>query len=129
MIYFRQKERDHRFGRSIMEEALRANKAFLIAQLVKNPSTVQETPVGFLGREYPLEKGWATHCSNHWPPLWLRQYRIYLQCRRPGFDPWVGKIPWRRVWQPTPVFLLGESPWTEQPGGLQYMGSQRVGHD
>ena len=25
-----------------------------------------------------------------------------------GFDPWVGKIPWRRKWQPTPVFLLGE---------------------
>ena len=31
-----------------------------------------------------------------------------LQCRRPGFDPWVGKIPWRRKWQPTPVFLPGE---------------------
>ena len=27
----------------------------------------------------------------------------------PGFDPWVGKIPWRREWQPTPVFLPGES--------------------
>jgi len=31
-----------------------------------------------------------------------------LQCRRPGFDPWVGKILWRREWQPTPVFLPGE---------------------
>ena len=30
------------------------------------------------------------------------------QCRRPGFDPWVGKIPWKREWQPTPVFLPGE---------------------
>ena len=30
-------------------------------------------------------------------------------CRRPGFDPWVGKIPWRREWQPTPVLLPGES--------------------
>ena len=30
-------------------------------------------------------------------------------CRRRGFDPWVGKIPWRRAWQPTPVFLPGES--------------------
>ena len=29
--------------------------------------------------------------------------------RRLGFDPWVGKIPWRRKWQPTPVFLLGKS--------------------
>ena len=28
---------------------------------------------------------------------------------RHGFDPWVGKIPWRRKWQPTPVFLPGES--------------------
>ena len=34
---------------------------------------------------------------------------ICLQCGRPGFDPWVGKIPWRRKWQPTPVFLPGES--------------------
>ena len=32
-----------------------------------------------------------------------------LQCGRPGFDPWVGKIPWRRAWQPTPVSLPGES--------------------
>ena len=42
------------------------------------------------------------------------------------FDPWVGKIPWRRAWKPTPVFLPGESPWTEEPGGLQSVGSQRV---
>ena len=33
---------------------------------------------------------------------------ICLQCWRPGFDPWVRKIPWRRKWQPTPVFLPGE---------------------
>ena len=34
------------------------------------------------------------------------------QCRtgkRRGFDPWVGKLPWRRKWQPTPVFLPGKS--------------------
>ena len=34
---------------------------------------------------------------------------VYLQCRRPGVNPWVGTIPWRREWQPTPVFLPGES--------------------
>ena len=45
-----------------------------------------------------------------------------------GFDPWVGKIPWRRAWQPTPVFLPGESPWTEEPGWLQFTGSQRIRH-
>ena len=47
----------------------------------------------------------------------------------PGFDPWVGKIPWRRAGQPTPVFLSGESPWTEEPDGLQSTGSQRVRPD
>ena len=35
--------------------------------------------------------------------------RVCMQCRRPGFDLWVGKIAWRRKWQPTPVFLPGES--------------------
>ena len=37
---------------------------------------------------------------------------ISLQCRRckrSRFDPWVGKIPWRRAWQYTPVFFSGES--------------------
>ena len=52
-----------------------------------------------------------------------------MQCRRPGFDPWVGKIPWRRTWQLTQVFLPGESPWTEEAGRLQSIGSHRVRHD
>ena len=34
--------------------------------------------------------------------------RFCQQCKRPEFDPWVGRIPWRREWQPTPVFLPGE---------------------
>ena len=51
------------------------------------------------------------------------------EIRRPGFDPCVGKIPWRRPRQPTPVFLPEESPWIEVPDGLQSMGSQRVRHD
>ena len=42
-------------------------------------------------------------------PSWLRWSSICLQCGRPGFNPWVGKIPWRRKWQPTPVFLPGKS--------------------
>ena len=36
---------------------------------------------------------------------------------------------WRRAWQPTPVFLPGEFPWTKEPGRLQSTGSQRVGHN
>ena len=34
---------------------------------------------------------------------------LLLQCRRPVFDPWVGKTPWGREWQSTPVFLPGKS--------------------
>ena len=50
-------------------------------------------------------------------------------CKRRRFNPWVRKIRWRRGWQPTPVFLPGESPWTVDPGGLRSIGSQRVRHD
>ena len=53
------------------------------------------------------------------------------QCRRrrrPGFDPWVRKVPWRRKWQPTPVFLprgfYGRGAWRATVHGLQ-----RVGHN
>ena len=61
--------------------------------------------------------------TGSWPPP-----RGFNPCSS-GFNPWVGKIPWRREWQYTPVFLPGESPWTEELGGLQSMWSQRVRHD
>ena len=51
------------------------------------------------------------------------------RCKKYRFDLWVGKIPWRRKWQLTPVFLPGKIPWTEEPGGLQSMRLRRVGHD
>ena len=51
------------------------------------------------------------------------------RCKKRGFDPWVGKIPWRRAWQSILIFFPGESPWIEEPGSLQSTGSQRVGHD
>ena len=53
---------------------------------------------------------------------------VCLQCRRPGFDPWFGKIPWRRKWQPTPVFLPGESHGPRSLVGYSPRGC-RVGHD
>ena len=62
-------------------------RAFLVAQMVKNPPAMQETQV------------W----SLDWEEM--------------------------RAWQLIPVFLPGESPWTEEPGGLQSMGSQRVRHN
>ena len=39
---------------------------------------------------------------------WLKKKKICLQRRIPGFNSWIGKIPWRRAWQPTPVFLPGK---------------------
>ena len=62
--------------------------------MIKNLRAIWETQVRSLGQEEPLEKEW-----------WLRRLSICLQCRRPGFDLWVGNFPWRRKWQPTPVFL------------------------
>ena len=47
---------------------------------------------------------------------------------RCGFDSWVGKIPWRRAWQPTPVFLPGESHGQRSLAATVH-GVARVGHD
>ena len=57
---------------------------------------------------------------------WLRQSRTCLQCGRPGIYPWVGKIPWRTAWRPTPVFLPGEYSRRAELCGIQPIGSQRV---
>ena len=60
------------------------------------------------GIGYPLQYTWVS--------LVAQLVKNHLQCGRPGFDPWVGKIPWRRERLPTPVFWPGEfhglySPW------------------
>ena len=73
-----------------------------------SPIAVLRLPGGTSGKEP------ACQCSRH---------------KRPGFCPGVGKISWRRAWQPTAVFLPGKIPWTEEPGWLQSVGSQRVRHD
>ena len=87
---------------------------------------------------YHVGKPWKHMLSGRRQP---RDHRIWydlgLSCgsvvknlpARRGSDPWIGKIPWKRAWQPTPVFLPGESPWIEEPGGLPSMVLQRVGYD
>ena len=50
-------------------------------------------------------------------PLWLSWQTICLQCRKPGFSPWVGKIPWRRERLPTPIFWPGEFHGLYRPWG------------
>ena len=62
-------------------------------------------------------------------PWWLKWERICIQCRRPGFNPWIGKILWRKTQQSTPVFLAGQSHGQSGPGGLQSMGLQRAGQN
>ena len=52
-----------------------------------------------------------------------------LQCRRLEFGLWVGKIPWRRKWKPTPAFLPGKSHGQRSLAGYGPRGSKRVGHD
>ena len=63
------------------------------------------------GMAYPLQYSWA--------PL------VAQTVKNPStmWDTWVGKIPRRRAWRPTPVFLPEEFSWTEEPGGLQSVGS------
>ena len=56
-------------------------------------------------------------------------YNARDETQRHEFNPWVGKIPWKRAWQPSPVFLPGASPWTEEPGELQSMGPIRGRHN
>ena len=61
-------------------------------------------------------------------PTWLNGKESACQCRRrkrPGFSPWVGKIPWGRKWQSTPVFLPGKSLRQRSLAGYSpWMGSQ-----
>ena len=69
---------------------------------------------GFFTRE---SLNWLSNstCETLWNaetsrlPRWLSGKESACQCWRRGFHPRVGKVPWRRKWQPTPVFLPGKS--------------------
>ena len=56
-----------------------------------------------------------------------QQQRTHLKCRRRGFVPWVGKIPWRRKCKPSPVFLPGEFHEQRRLTGYNLWGYKRVG--
>ena len=57
--------------------------------------------------------------------LSAKKKKICLQCRRPGLNPWVRNIPWRKKWQSHSSILAWEISWIEEPHGLQSMGSQK----
>ena len=77
----------------------------------------------------------SSKASILWHSWWLSWWRIHLQCGRPGFDPWVGKIPWRRERLPTLVFWPGEfhglyslrgcKSWTQLSNFHFHFGTQR----
>ena len=71
---------------------------------------------------YPLTIGFPGGTNVKEP---ASQCQRLKRCR---LDPWVGKIPWRRKWQPTPVFLPGESRGQGSLVGCR-LGSHRVRHD
>ena len=84
--------------------------------------------VGATGAFWALSHPWkvvGSFCPSLFH-IWYKWWRIHLQCQRSVFNPWVGKRSgsWRGTWQPTPVFLSGDSSWTGEPGGLQSTWSQ-----
>ena len=62
-------------------------------------------------------------------PTVAQQKRIHLQCRRSGFDPRAGNIPWRRKWQLIPVLLPGKSYGQRSLVGYSSQGHKRVGYN
>ena len=99
-------------------------------------------PPGLIERaEKTRTASWTSRCIICVPPGLSESSHLYLglprwpsgkestcQCRRRGFYPWVGKIPWRRKWQPTPVFLPGKSHGQRGLVGYSPWG-HRVRHD
>ena len=91
----------------------------LIPGLQRSPGEGEGYPLQYSGLENPtgcivheVAKSQTGLSNFHfWLPRWHsgKESACNARHRRPGFDPWVGKIPWRRKWHPTPVFLPGES--------------------
>ena len=82
---------------------------------VKIFTSITETPLGGLRRRvnYIYILFYSHNCDNTHLGLsmWCSGEAFPCQCRRHnrgGFNPWVGKIPWSKKWQPTPVFLPGK---------------------
>ena len=86
---------------------LSTQRASLVAQLVKNPAAIQETSVRILSQEDPLEN--VSPLKSSWASLVAQTVKNPPAMRETWVPSWVGKIPWRRKWQATPIFLPGES--------------------
>ena len=69
------------------------------------------------------------HTHKYVLSWWLSGEEPVCQCRRCRFDPWIRNIPWRRKWQPTPVFLPGKPHGQRSLVGCSPWGCKRVRHD
>jgi len=69
------------------------------------------------------------HTHKYVLSWWLNGKEPVCQCRRCRFDPWIRNIPWRRKWQPTPVFLPGKPHEQRSLVGFSPWDCKRVGHD
>ena len=87
--------------------------------MVKNPPAMQKTPARFLDWDDLLEISWRYPLQYPWASLVAQLVKNLPQCRRPGFNPWVEKVPWIRVRLPTPVFRPGEFHWLYRPWGCK----------
>ena len=94
----------------------------------RNRHTGLETMPQILERLKAQTRGQKLYCLLPW---WLRGLSVCLQCGRPEFDPWVGKIPGEGNSNPFQYSCLETVllPWREEPGRLQSMGSRRVRHN
>ena len=80
---------------------------------------------GFLG--YKGEALWWSLVASLLS--WLSGKESACQCRRHGFNPWIRKIPWKRKWQLTPVFLPGKSHGQRSLAGPSPSGHEELGDD
>ena len=79
-------------------------------------------------KEKEATTDWAK-CSRNGFPKWCSGKEPTCQCRRSRFNPWAGNIPLKKEMATHSSILAWEIPRAEEPGWLQSMGSQRVGHD
>ena len=104
--------------------------SFLCLYEREDPATSMSELLSFIHSSHRLAIGTSFTIGVPW---WLSGKEPVCQCRRHGFNPWIRKIPWRKAWQPTSVFLTREShrqksllPWA-RPHGSPW--DCRVRHD
>ena len=104
---------------------LQANLQSFPAQSIKHNLTYLSSHIQNI-RSKNLFFSFGLHSGLHW---WFSGKEPTCQCRRHRFDPWARKIPWRKKWQPTPVFLSEKSHGLRSLVGSSPWGCKRVRQD